>query len=100
MASIQVYYDGSVQGAVVGQLDYGTPFTDLPGHPRSFYVKVNKRKLGEGLTMNVPRNHSVLMNIKTGTLRTVSGNTPVTVLEGSVKFYRSEHPSEHFKKDQ
>ena len=68
----------------VGKLVYGTFVTGAPGQPESIYQKVNKRKLGVGLDLEFPDNSSVLFNIKTGALRSIPGDTRVSVYDAEL----------------
>lgn len=70
----------------LGSLRYGTFLTHAPNNPTSIYVKVDKRKLGQGICMQFPQHESVLCNIKTGALRSISGNAKVTVLQVDAVF--------------
>lgn len=69
-----------LKGVVLGQLIYGTFVTSIPSNPDSVYIKVDKKKLHTNVTLCVPPRHSALLNVKTGSLRTISGDTKVTVL--------------------
>lgn len=71
----------------IGELNYGTVVTDVISHPQSLYMKVDKRGLGQGLSINHSRNHSVLVNLKSGTLREIPGNSQVRVLMEDLKLY-------------
>lgn len=60
-------------GVALGKLMYGT-YIEYNG---SYYIKVDKRKLGEGVRVDYPPNTCVLCNVKLGTLRAVDGSTKV-----------------------
>jgi len=64
-------------GVRLGELAYGTMIC-VSGH---VYIKVNKHKLGNGITLRFTPKHCVLFNPKLGTLREVHGNTVVEILE-------------------
>jgi len=81
----------------VGDLRYGTLITGVTGHPSSLYIKVDKHSLGRSLTLNYKRDCSVLLNIKSGTLRLISGATVVRVLDGDLE--ARPQPAVNCKKD-
>jgi len=61
----------------IGNLLYGAPFI----YNGARYIKVNKTKLGDHLTLNFPPGHSVACNLKLGTLRALKGDVIVQVLD-------------------
>ena len=65
----------------VEKLTYGTFVTGAPGQPESIYQKVN---IGVGLDLEFPDNSSVLFNIKTGALRSIPGDTRVSVYDAEL----------------
>ena len=81
----------------LGDLYYGTVITGVESNPSCTYTKVNKRKLGQGLSLSFPKNHSVLHNLKTGGLRTIHGNSLVIVLEEKLVLKKARHPHEYVK---
>ena len=83
----------------VGNLQYGTYLTDAPNNPACAYIKVNKRKLGNDLHVAFPREHCVLLNLKTGGLRAIPGDSLVTVLSASIELTRLDRADvQEFKK--
>ena len=74
----------------VRKLQYGTIVSGLPSHPDSIYIKIDKRKTGHGLNLNFPDKHSVLLNIKTGALRAIPGDSRVRVYTGELAITRVE----------
>ena len=60
-------------------------------------MKVNKRKLGQGLRFTFPKNHSVLVNLKTGGLRTIPGCNKVTVLTENLTLRKADNPKDYIK---
>lgn len=67
----------SVDQIEVGRLQYGTTVQ----YNGSYYIKVNKVKLGEGVILHYPHSTSVLCNLKLGTLRALSGDAVVSVID-------------------
>jgi len=81
----------------IGSLVYGAVITDAPSNPGCVYIKVDKRKLGQGLTIRFPEESSVLLNIKTGGLRQIPGNSMVTVLQADVRLTKLSGGGEFLK---
>jgi len=76
----------------IGNLAYGTPLR----YQGSRYIKIDKKKRGQGIGLSYPREHSIIVNIKLGTLRALPGDTIVQVLDINA----SERPGkavEHLK---
>ncbi len=65
------------QGVKVGSLSYGT----LLMYGNSMYIKVDKRNVGMGVSLHFSKGNCVLFNPKLGTLREISGSTPVQILD-------------------
>lgn len=63
----------------VGNLQYGTGVY----YQGSYYIKVAKHSTGQGIKLSIPSGHSLLVNMKSGSLRAVSGSVPVEVLVGN-----------------
>lgn len=80
----------------VGDLEYGTPVS-VSDQNNAVYVKIKKTCLGAGLDLTFPRGSSVLVNIRSGTLRAVDGGRKVSVLEGELDVWESDCPSKHKK---
>jgi len=82
----------------IGKLAYGTYVMGVSTHPASIYQKVDKRKLGEGIGLDrYPANSSVLLNVKTGALRAVSGSTRVSVYNAELNLSKTSIMSAHVK---
>ena len=73
--------------SVIGILRYGTVVTNVTGNPDSVYIKLNKTNVGKGLELSFPRNHSVLINLKTGGIRAIQGSEIVKVLDGELSLH-------------
>ena len=69
----------------IGEVQYGTVVTNVPGHLSSIYMKVEKRQTGQGVILHWTAGFSVLINIKSGSLRQIPGNTKVRVLEETLQ---------------
>ena len=69
----------------IGKLVNGTLVTEVKSNPDSLYVKVNSRKVGQGVDLTIPINTITLVNIKTGGLRIVDSSIIVRVLEGELE---------------
>lgn len=50
------------------------------------YIKLNKRKIGDGIYLNYPGEHSILFNPKYGSIRAVHADTRVFVLKQTQEF--------------
>lgn len=68
----------------LGNLEYGTIFTEAPNHPGSFYIKINKSNMGQGCSMNCPPKHSLALNLKSGTVRAICGSARVQVMKATI----------------
>lgn len=86
MKFIEVKYDQPGY-LTLGDVAYGTVVTDVISHPQSIYMKVDKRSMGQGVNINVSKGHSLLVNLKTASLREVSGSTKVRVLSEKLELY-------------
>lgn len=80
----------------IGEICYGTVVTDVPSHPQSIYMKVSK-SYGEGLRVNYTRNHCVLVNLKSATLRQIPGDVMVKVLQEHLTVAPTEDTDEYRK---
>ena len=81
----------------IGKLAYGTYVTGIISHPDTVYQKVDKRKTGQGVTIDFPKNHSLIMNVKLGTLRVVPGYTLVSVYEAELNLSRTTNFGPYLK---
>lgn len=81
----------------IGKLAYGTYVTGITSHPSIVYQKIDKRNLGQGITLNFPSNHSLIMNVKLGSLRIVPGDTRVSVYEAELNLSRTTNFGPHLK---
>lgn len=79
--STTVCYNKESRNSKLGNLRYGTMFTDAPNCPNSFYIKIDKHNLGAGIKLYFPAGSSLALNIKTGAIRAISGDAHVTVLD-------------------
>lgn len=70
----------SKTSAKLGDLTYGTVIK----YNGTYYIKVNKHKIGNGINVNYTRGHSVLFNPKLATLREISGDCVVEVYEAEM----------------
>jgi hypothetical protein len=85
---MNINIDANKGTVAVGKLVYGTLLTGVSSHPGSVYIKVDKRKPGEGISLAIHSSgYSMLLNLKTGALRIIPGDTRVTVLDGSLEAY-------------
>ena len=73
----------------IGKLAYGTYVTGITSHPDTVYQKVDKRKTGQGIALNTPNHHSVIMNVKLGSLRVIPGDTLVRVYDAELSLSRT-----------
>ena len=80
-----------------GKLQYGTVVAGVTSHPDSFYMKIDKRKLGQGLHLSFPDKHTVLLNLKTGALRAVPGSQRVKVFSCELNAVRIEDFQDYIK---
>lgn len=76
--------DYSNKRPAVGNLRYGTFLTGISSNPVCVYIKVDKHEHNKGVAVCVPSGHSALLNIKTGQIRAVSGNTECRVLDADI----------------
>jgi len=67
----------------VGELKYGSYLI----YNSSFYIKLDKHKLGEHITLLIKKGESALVNLKLGTIRSIPGNTMVTPLQANIDVY-------------
>lgn len=81
----------------VGNLKYSTWVTGVEGHRDSIYIKVNKHCVGQGLSLDWSINHSVLFNVRTGSLRKIPGSSIVTVIDCSIEYWPTEDMDENIK---
>ena len=81
----------------IGKLAYGTYVTGITSHPSIVYQKIDKRNLGQGITIDFPKNHSLIMNVKLGSLRVVSGDTLVSVYEAELNLSRTTNFGPYLK---
>lgn len=81
---LEVTFDGKPDNsrALLKRLGYGT-LVMLDVQPGVVYIKVNATKTGRGLSVYKTRHHSVLCNVKLGTIREVSADTEVTIVEAT-----------------
>ena len=91
--------DLSESKAKVGDLLYGTVLHFPPIHPDSIiYMKVDKRKLGHGLSLTFQGHSSViLINLKTGMLRAVPVDKIAVVFDEHLKLQNTKDIREHLK---
>lgn len=93
MSGITVEYDEKLDGRPkLNQILPGVLVTGCPGHPGSFYIKLGKSKLCEGVRLEWPKGCSVLLNVKTGTLRAISAEAPCTPLRGDLRVCEDKNP--------
>ena len=93
-----IHYEPVGKGyAKVGEVDYGIVITEAPGHPQSIYAKVDKRALGQRLSLNWTSGYSVLFNLKTGSLRQIPGDTVIRVLHDNLTLAHTEDISSMMK---
>lgn len=83
-----INYVPTHRGIKIAEVSYGTFVTNVPSHPSAIYIKVDKNRCSDGLTLTFKRNVSVLLNIKSGTLRDVPGSQEITVLEADITLVR------------
>ena len=83
----------------LGNVKYGTILRNIPGHPNSVYMKVDKRQLGERLHLDYPSKHSILLNLKTGALRAVAGSTKVELYDGVLELEYIDNKREAFNRN-
>lgn len=83
--------------AKVGELEYGTVLTGVSSNPKCIYVKVNKYKLGNNINLGIPGGHSLLYNIKHGSLRAIRGDIEVTILDADIALQESNCIFENLK---
>jgi hypothetical protein len=96
---ITIKDDSKKCNPAIGTLKYGTLVTGVPSHPKLYYIKVNKQEHGRGFSLHLTPNHSVLLNIQSGTLRIVPGDTPVIVLDGLLIVNETQTISAAYKDD-
>jgi len=84
MATEIIFNEKIVKNPRIGELDYGTIITGAPGHPNSFYIKINKKRENAGICISCPHKHSLILNLKTGDIRAIPGDALVTVLEAKI----------------
>ena len=95
---MEIKFKGTTNQIEVGNLAYGTVIMGVASHPDCTYVKVNKRHAGVGVDeITIKRNHTLLLNLKTGGLRTIPGGTLVTVLDASLIVELAKNPCSHLK---
>jgi hypothetical protein len=81
----------------IGNLQYGTPLRGVQGNESCVYIKVKKTETGVGLSLSYSRQHSVLMNLKTGGLRQIPGDTLVIPLDTLCEFQETVNPGMYEK---
>lgn len=81
----------------VGNLAYGTYVTGIISHPGIVYQKIDKRNLGQGISLHIPNGYSLLMNVKLGSLRAVSGSVQVSVYDAELNLSRTTNFGPHLK---
>ena len=82
-----IYYDTEKEKTdvcAIGELKYGTLVTNVKGHPDLVYMKVDRRG-SSTVSISKSSGHSVLVNLKSGTLRSIHHTTQVRVLNGRLK---------------
>lgn len=62
------------------ELKEGTLVTGISSNPGCIYIKMKKKGLGAGVTLNWPSGHSLLFNPLYGTVRAVSAEVRVQPL--------------------
>ena len=83
----------------IGKLTYGTIITGAPGHPGSVYIKVSK-KFGNGIEVQTRMsNSSLILNLNSGTLRLIPGDSLVTVLDAELRACVSSEILNYIKSD-
>lgn len=83
----------------VGKLKYGTVLTGAPGHPNAVYIKVSK-SFGQGIEFRrYLTNCSLLLNLNSGTLRLVPGDSRVNILDAEMNACPAQHIAEHLKEE-
>ena len=73
------------------RVQYGTIVTEVTGHPQSVYLKVKKSELGAGVRLPWPKNHSLLVNLRSGTMRAVGCSEKVRVLREELHLQHVEN---------
>lgn len=68
----------------VGNLHYGTFLCGIKSNPDSVYIKVDKNEHNKGVAVCIPRQHSALLNIRTGQIRAVAGDSECLVLDADI----------------
>lgn len=82
----------------IGKLVYGAVVTGVPSNPDCIYIKVDKRRPGAGIDrIGVGAGKSILLNVKTGGLRAVSGSMLVTVLDATLHLVIEDSPEKYLK---
>lgn len=95
---MDIKFKGATNQIEVGNLAYGTVVMGIASHPDCTYIKVNKRQAGVGVDeITIKRNHTLLLNLKTGALRTISGGTLVTVLDATLTLELAKQPHSYLK---
>ena len=54
----------------------------------AYYIKLDKKQIGLGIQINWPDNHSILFNIKLGSLRAVRAYTDVTPCKAEATYQK------------
>lgn len=93
-------------GFIVNELpersQYQARICDLvPGtivrHSGYYYIKLDKNSIGRGLTLRWSQNHSVLLNIKLGSIREIEATTVVYVFDAKADLRLA--PAQKYFKD-
>lgn len=94
---MNIITNGEPDTIEIGKLAYGSIVSGVPSHPSVIYLKVDKCKLGADLSFKYPPQSSILLNLKTGGLRAVPGNTRVRVFEGDLSITQTTFFDPHLK---
>jgi len=95
---MKIEFTKHLAATILSQIKYGTLVTNLPSFPQSVYIKLDKKRIGNGITLNWTTGHSVLLNIDSGTLREVDANTYVIILDGRLQVAPVDNPNaDHLK---
>lgn len=78
----------------VGDIEYGGKFTKAPNNPHSFFIKLNERNIGSGITLDYPKGYCLVMNLRTGGIRAVPRTSIVTPLNCTIELCVPKNPRE------
>jgi len=81
----------------IGNVQYGTIVTGITGHPNSVYMKVNKHEVSQNMHLGFNRNISILVNLRTGSLRDVPGNSTCTIWQENLDLTPPENEEDFLK---